>query len=65
MATGVSGHSCMPFKVTLHPPRQDLGLDLVVLMEAALQQKIIAVCVRIVGFDEASTPLLSRSIFPS
>lgn len=39
MPTGVSGHSRMPFKVTLHPSRQDLDLDLVVWMEAALQQK--------------------------
>lgn len=68
MATGVSGHSYMPFKVALHPSGEDLGIDLVVWMEAAKQKKKknhCGVCARIVRFDEASTPLLSCSISPS
>lgn len=67
MATGVSGHSYMPFKVALHPSGEDLGIDLVVWMEAAKQKKKnhCGLCARIVRFDEASTPLLSCSISPS
>lgn len=32
MATGMTVHSFMPLKVTLHPPRQDLAKNLVVWM---------------------------------